>query len=234
MRKCGYNISKCNIPGQNWLLDVSVIAGGDQPEMIFDVGANVGQCLKQIVDVFPAAQVHSFEPFPEVYGKLRQNAMQYDHVHTHNIALGDRDGSQQFFLNHATEVNSLLPVSSTAAQYSPAGWVEPVGSIEVPVQKVDTFCAQSGISHIDLLKIDSQGYELKILKGADEQLRHKRVRFVLLEVLFVSLYDGQPYFEQVYQHLKSFGYRLVDLYDPWREQNSALMWADALFVSEKT
>jgi FkbM family methyltransferase len=229
--RCGYDLVNRQEFGRDWLTDAAAI-GGAPPEMVFDVGANKGQCLGEMLKHFPRARIHSFEPFPEVFAQLTAMTRAYPNVTAHNLALGEADGTRAFHLNRASDTNSFLPNSTQAAEYAPPGWVDPMGIMQVPMRRLDTFCREQGIERIDLLKIDSQGYELKILEGGAELLRARRIRLLLLEVLFVPLYEDQPFFEDVYLHLKRRGCRLVGLYEQHREPSKALKWSDALFVAE--
>lgn len=232
LARCGYDLVNRREFGRDWLTDAAAILGAP-PAVIFDVGANKGQCLGEILRHFPRARVHSFEPFPEVFAQLAAFAKPYANVTTHQLALGEADGVREFHLNRASDTNSFLANAPGAAQYAPPGWVEPMGTIQAPMRRLDTFCREQGITRIDVLKIDSQGYELKILEGAAELLRTRRIRVLLLEVLFVPLYEGQPYFEDVYLSLKQRGYRLAGLYEQHREASRALKWSDALFVADQ-
>jgi FkbM family methyltransferase len=209
--------------------DLPGLASDTPIETIFDVGANEGQTVLRLVDAFPNARIHSFEPFPEAFAKLQQSCVRHPRVHTHQVAFGERDGSTTLFLSHASVTNSLLPTSAQAAEFSPPGWTEPAGKIEVPIAKLDTFCAARRIERIDLLKIDTQGYELQVLQGASAMLAGRRVRFVYLELIFVPLYERQTSFDEVFALLRQHGYLLVDLYEKNVGAGGALQWCNALF-----
>lgn len=231
---CGYDLVNRREFGRDWLQDVATLCGAQPPGLILDVGANKGQCLFELLKHFPAARFHSFEPFPEVFQQLAARVKDLPNVTAHQLALGELNGTKEFHLNQASDTNSFLANAAQATQYAPPGWVDPVGVIQVPVRTLDRFCAEQRIERIDLLKIDSQGYELKILAGGEGMLAARKIRFLLLEVLFVPLYEGQPYFEDVYRHLTQRGCRLIGLYEQNRDKSTqALTWCDALFVAEE-
>ena len=86
------------------------------------------------------------------------------------------------------------------------------------------------MTFIDLLKMDTQGYELHVLAGAEQTIRANNIAVVYSEVLFVPLYKGQAYFPEVYEHLVSRGFGLVNFYDTHYNDDGYLSWCDALFV----
>ena len=103
----------------------------------------------------------------------------------------------------------------------------------MPITTLDEFCAEHEINYIDLLKLDVQGYELKILAGAKHLLETKRITLLFTEVNFVPLYANQAYFHQVYQFLLGEGFQLVSFYNQTHREGPELNWADALFVNKK-
>jgi len=104
------------------------------------------------------------------------------------------------------------------------------GSIDVPVDTLDRYSASKAISMIDLLKTDTQGFDLEVLKGAETFITDHRVRCILLEINLLPMYDGQGAFSTLHSHLTDRGYRLVDFYNQVH-QNGYTAWADALYIA---
>jgi len=199
---------------------------------ILDVGANVGQTALELVDRFPNARIHSIEPFPEAYELLRKNTELFPRIITHQLAFGASEGEQPLYINSKNETNSLLKTSVHLDNYIPSEWCVPKGAVEVPVCTIGSFCKKQGIAKIDILKIDTQGYELKILEGALSMLSPERIRFLFMEVLFVPLYEGQPYFDEIVLLLRKHGYKLHGLYEITASVQDGFRWADALFIGK--
>jgi Methyltransferase FkbM domain len=82
-----------------------------------------------------------------------------------------------------------------------------------------------GIDHIHLLKIDAQGFDFEIIKGAGGMLTGGRVDLVLTEIIFGRLYEGLPQFDSIYAYMADHGYRLTGVYDQHRKAR-ILDWAD--------
>src|ERR1700742_1902441 len=109
------------------------------------------------------------------------------------------------------------------------GWTQVVDTAEVDISTVDQFCKAHDITAVDLLKIDTQGYDHLVLQGAHDMLTARRIKLICIEVVFVPLYDQQPCFSEVCRQLAGYGYCLVDLYNKNRKEDATLTWCDALF-----
>ena len=199
---------------------------------IFDVGANVGQTVQKMRIRFPRAEILAFEPNAESFHELQKNFRADSDVKCFNLALGARDGTAMLNQNEANVTNSLLENSNKIGQYASAALCRKKGVAEVAMARLDSFCAAQGIDSIDVLKIDAQGYEKMVLKGAGDLLDPSIIRNLFVEVLFVELYEGQTGAEEVMVTLKSCGYRLFGFVDVVTDSNAGWKWADALFVSD--
>lgn len=200
--------------------------------LIFDVGANVGGFALQVLEKHTHAKVISFEPFPESYNSLTTITSCYPtRAVTHGLALSDQAEPQQFHINQNSETNSLLANAPCASAYVSTEYIEPIGQITVPCNTLDAFCANEDITAIDILKIDTQGSDLRVLHGGSNLIQNGCIRTIMVEVLFVDLYEGQAWFTDIFQWLSVRGFQLVGLYDPFRNpETGAIKWADALFT----
>ena len=87
------------------------------------------------------------------------------------------------------------------------------------------------ITHINILKLDIQGYELKALKGAEDLLRSKKIDLIYTEAYFIQQYHDQPLFPEIAMYLSKFGYQLQDIYNPIYG-NDKIAWCDAIFMRD--
>src|SRR5262245_24882237 len=156
-------------------------------DTVFDVGANVGQFAAKAMKEVPDARIYSFEPHPGTFSRL-QKAMVGKEISLHQLALGERSGSATLYeyddSGDLTQINSLVPDSRFAVANGLSA-----AEIEVPCATIDDFCLQENIDHIGLLKIDTEGFDLFVLRGARRMLREGRVDFVYVE--FNDLYPKQ-------------------------------------------
>ena len=78
---------------------------------------------------------------------------------------------------------------------------------------IDEYCERAGVQHIDVLKCDTQGFELEVLRGASRMLKEKRIRLVYLEIIVSSMYEGLPRISDVFKFLFDHNLRIVSFYD---------------------
>lgn len=169
---------------QSCLLDVHdelVLPGvlDDTPApVVLDVGANVGQFLTAIKAFYPAASVLSVEPDPETHEKLATNAAPMPGVTTRCVAVGEARGTLALHRHHVSLMSTLRP--GAVEEY------DPELTIDVEVMPLDELGSE--LPHVDLLKIDVEGFELEVLRGGREVLR--RTRYLMLELGLGRQLDG--------------------------------------------
>ena len=93
---------------------------------------------------------------------------------------------------------------------------------------IDQYCLKNNIEQIDILKIDVQGNELKVLEGAKRMLTNNRIKLIFLEISIASNYEGQSEIDQVIRLLKIHKYRIFNFFK-MKHQEGRLIECDALF-----
>jgi len=203
--------------------DMRKFLHNDHP-LILDVGANKGQSIESFHKSFPNCTVHSFEPSPTTFEELKHRASRFENAHLWNFALGSTSGRSTFLENEHSDMSSFLPLS----EY---GWGTVTKQTPVEVKTIDAFCRDENIEQIDILKSDTQGYDLEVFKGAEETIRNNKIGLIYFEVIFSDMYENLPSFSEIYEFLTSRGFLLVSFYG-FRYQEKLASWADALFVSQ--
>jgi FkbM family methyltransferase len=229
--RLGYDISRQTAFGKNAILDIQLFV--PQPSVLFDVGANEGQTALLFESLFPSAEIVSFEPSVETYKKLCAAVGRSSKIRTEPLALGDTIATAILYENTNSFTNSLLPNAPNSDKFQPEGFAVPKAQTQVRVTTLDAYTKDAGILRVDLLKIDAQGYEFRILQGASLSLEQHLFKAVFLEVSFVPLYDGQASFSEIFNLLITNGYCLIGLYGLHRSAKGKLLWCDALFVAEE-
>jgi FkbM family methyltransferase len=151
----------------------------DRSLIVFDVGANIGQYTNSILDVFQEkACIFAFEPSYETFKVLKKNLSSIKNVNLNHFALSDTNGKNQLFSDwNGSPVASLY--KDTLDGYAVPK--DKVTSEEVKTQRLDDFCSERGIAHIDLLKLDVEGHELKILQGARQTIEAGLIDYIQFE-----------------------------------------------------
>ncbi|MBB5338103.1 FkbM family methyltransferase [Tunturiibacter gelidoferens] len=187
---------------------------------IFDVGANVGQTAKNYRRLYPQANIWSFEPAPESFKEL-EHCLSYKFTPM-RLALSDLKGSAQLNIGDESYTNSLLVRGNGARR-----------TIDVATDTVDNICNSYRVHEIDILKIDVEGAETRVLNGAVEMFSRRAIKAVFIEVYFTPAYRDMPLFSALDEHLKSSGFYLHGLYSFFRGHNERLSFGNALYLLDK-
>ena len=210
---------------QKQLLSVKI------PTTIIDAGANRGTITSTYRQLFPEATVYSFEPMLNCFEDLKAAHDSDSKVKTFHIALGEENGKKDFFINSAADTSSLLAPDTAKLNDSYAQALKIKHQVETDVVTLDSVFQNEQLSHVDILKMDVQGGELGILKGATELLRQKKVSLIYTEVYFVPMYKHQPLFGDICSELALHGYKFHYLYNyVFNGRTGRLFQADAIFV----
>ena len=190
--------------GVDALEDIRIRLGRKSGAVLFDVGANHGDVTAGFLSTFADPRIIAFEPSPGPFANLQALYREHPNVRLENMALADREGPAAFHVTRDYSVNDSLlnPV-----------WDAHVRDIEVAVQTVDGYCEREGIPAIDLLKIDTQGCDLNVLRGARRMLEERLISLYLVEVMFVPMYEGQPSLVDFLEFADEHRYRLMGLYE---------------------
>jgi FkbM family methyltransferase len=215
------------VPVQGLARDLSGLFPDGAPR-VFDVGAYTGEFAALVHSVFPAARVWCFEPFTASYERLRTRFAGSDWMTAHNVALSDREGTADLIIGDDESTNSLVSPVMTNGVFAE-------GSRRLPVQ-LNTLASSAkeilgADQHISILKVDTEGNDLRVLKGGENLLREALIEAIHVEVMFIEHFKGGARFLDMCQYLDQFGYRLFSLYDLKRNAQGQLRYGNALFLS---
>jgi len=192
---------------------------------VFDVGANVGEFSAGMLHGFPAARVWAFEPVRETFAALEENLSRSSAFQAFNCAFGDQPGVAKMRVQGGSHLASIIDPSRPGAGDSEV-------LQNVPVDTIDTFCRAREVSKIDLLKIDTEGYEMQVLAGAEAMLSKGAAGMVLAEVSFHGDDSRHTPFSSVWAFLSSRGFDLFGFYQQsWYRDRHAMDYCDALFLN---
>ena len=177
---------------------------------IIDVGANSGQFTKVASNFYPNAKINSFEPLPNLYPKIERLFSANKNITTHNLALGNEVGVIKFNKYNFGHVSSILQISADNIHFPQSD--NDLEKIDVQIKTLDSLSLLNKENPgITLLKLDVQGYELEVLKGAEETL--KNIDYIVIEANLEQLYINQPSLNQMYNYLDSKGYEIKGMLD---------------------
>jgi FkbM family methyltransferase len=232
----GVRISRMPIPDKHFYSDLARLRAWTPDDVIFDVGANDGRTVIRLKDALPIPRVYAFEPVSATYRELVSQTSRYPSVRCFQLALGARQGRQDIHLNAIAAMNSFLPDWSTA-----------IGTESVGISTVDQVMIDNDVPLIHFLKIDTEGYDLEVLKGAQKALTENRIEVIQTEIRFDRPHVSE--FQEMITFLTPFGYHLFGIYNQCRQPAeraetfnneassqpkwSVLTYADAVFVAAR-
>jgi len=173
--------------------------------IIFDVGANIGEYTKQIKNIFEGfpIKIYSFEPSKPTYIKLKHNIGEQKNSFIYNIGFNDKDTVTNLYSNKNS--SGIASIYQRNLQHLNTK-LDQIDTIELTT--VDNFCAKHSLSHIDFLKIDVEGNELKVLQGAKKMIANGNINYIQFEFGGTAI-DAHIYFQD-------FFYLLKDKYNIYR------------------
>ncbi|HEV2694089.1 MAG TPA: FkbM family methyltransferase [Verrucomicrobiae bacterium] len=193
--------------------------------VIFDVGANIGQSSVWFSEVFPQATIHAFEPFSIIYKRLEETVAGRSHVHLHQFAIG--------------KANSELQVAPVQDAYYQCGQIvaatQPQGPTEtIRIRSLDSFCEEQKISHIHVLKSDTEGFDIDVLRGAERMLRAGCIHNFLTEASIAKGDEQHTSLFALIDYLRPYSLELHGIYDMHHgRENGKLEYFNALFQLKK-
>jgi len=186
-------------------MDQAAMLRGLDFDLLLDAGANKGQFTLMATHVRPTAGVHAYEPHPGEANTFRSIHGNNPQVTLHEMALGEEEGTAKLIISKRTDSSSLLPAAKTLSDLF--NGTEPSGeTCTVRVAPLDACPLHWQSARRALLKIDVQGYELSVLKGAHQALKH--CAYVYVESSDIVLYEGQALFDEVRAFLEGEGFVL--------------------------
>ena len=199
-----------------------------QMSVMFDVGANTGQSAQAYAVSFANAQVHSFEPIQESFRMLEKAVSSFHHVHCHHLALGKEDGFAWMISNGSSTMNRQINAEEAVDSR------QSDSTERVEMTSLDSFCARNSITHVSYLKIDTEGADLEVLKGAGLMLARGAVDFVEVEAGMNPANRQHVALEDLKSFLESYGFRLFGIYEQvneWPTGGPQLRRANMVFLS---
>jgi len=202
-------------------------AGGFRPQVFYDLGAHRGIWSEMCYSVFAPETCVLFEPQrdreTEILSRSARAGAQWKLM---PVALGDQDGQATLHVNRQSAASSMLtPDSAAPSEY----WGGDEARREsVKVATLDGLVASCNLPAPDLIKMDVQGFEAKILAGGEQTIR-KAARLVI-EVSLRPIYDGQALLPEVLAKLTQWGFVVEDINEALRRWPSGGLWQVDLWL----
>ncbi len=181
-------------------------------DTVLDIGANKGQTRDALRKYGFAGEIISLEPVPGLNPLLQEKANKDPKWRVlEPFALGETAGTCAINVSKAPDMSSLLPANARLMTAYPK--TEVLETAQIPMKTLDTLYGELALEgRRVLIKIDTQGFEMPILKGGDKALR--AAHGVRVEMSLVELYEGEALYTDIIAHLAGYGFAphiLIDI-----------------------
>ena len=215
--------------------------------VIFDIGANVGQSVDRFRTFSKTAKIHSFEPNPVVFEKLKKKQTNDKNLECYNVGIGSEIGNLKFNIQPDSGASSFYKMNIDGDAFKLSNTLEAKKNhnlttlkqninfnteIDVTVKTLDSIFKDNIPDRVDLIKIDTQGYEEEVLLGASNIL--KKTLIVEAEVIFSDAYNKSASLKGIESILEKHGFILWDIPYIGKFADTAINrinFIDALFVN---
>lgn len=197
--------------------------------LLLDVGGNVGQYATEVRRFGYSGRIITFEPVTSSFMRLREAAAHDPAWECRQVAMGDCEGTVE--MNLADTLSSILPRDPATSEVLPT---ETLGTEKVKLTRLDALWPELYRPGDRVwLKIDVQGYEMSVLRGAGNALTE--ISGVEVEISLKPLYQGVPIYRDVIAYMESQGFTLWSLQPGGRDmQSGRLMEMDGIFFREES
>lgn len=209
-RYTGIRIYRHSLPrGVDFVYDARNVLIPERVSVVFDVGANIGQSADWFHRSYCNARIFCFEPVDSTFRELARRVSGLTRIQTFRMAIGSARGKQEIFINSdpVSSVNSFVNAFAGDDRQL------------VDVETLDDFCESKQIREIDLLKVDVEGYEMEVLKGARRLLSQKRIKCCYLEA--APRFNNQYHFVSIAEidgYLSDLGYSAYGIYEQQKDE----------------
>ncbi len=229
--KGGQNLSSENYRFYSNIKKILYYENNDKKLHFIDVGANDGWFARIILRFFHNARITSFEPLKSQHIFLENLSKENSNFKFHPVALGQIDESRIITEYKTTGLSTLKSIDSKYNYNDKHFSQEILDTYPVPVFRLDNFLSKSlKNDEINILKIDTQGFELEVLKGSTALFSQHKIKYIIIELMTISKYSEASLYDEVLDFLHIHGFKLQDFHQSYYEENTGLLSEfDAIF-----
>lgn len=226
LRKVGVQIKR--YPDLDYKRRMNIVRS-QNINVLFDVGANVGQYAQNMRELGYANKIVSFEPLSSAFKSLKRKSERDGNWVVNHYALGDADIESSIHVAGNSYSSSILDICPVHVKSAPES--KYIGEEKIEIKRLDTvfhsFC-DSNERNV-MLKIDTQGYEKNVIEGAVNSL--EAIRIIQVEMSLVQLYENEMLFDEMITYLEAKGFALFSLENGfYNVETGQLLQADGIFV----
>ena len=201
----------------------------NQIDTVLDIGANIGQYSMDLIANGFRGRIISFEPLAEAYRKLKANNLgsKGNWSVGNRMAFGNSDEEIEMNVSGNLTSSSILPMMDAHSRAAPDSAY--VHKERVPMRRLDSIAGELNLGKNLFIKIDVQGFEMEVLKGAAHTIEN--ARGLQIEMSLVELYEGQGLMMEMINYLTSLNFELHALFPVFKDESTGrLLQVDGVFI----
>ena len=183
----------------------------NKPLVIFDVGSHKGEYISSIKKNFTINKIFSFEPNKEIFEKLKKKVKNNENIFLFNFGISDKAGNSFLNKNIESSSSSINDLNENSNYYKKKYFFlnflnlrKVTTKIPIDLKRLDDFILNNKVDSIDLLKIDTEGYELQTLKSLGNKLN--QIKFIHFEHHFDDMILKNYKFNEIHKLLIKNGF----------------------------
>jgi FkbM family methyltransferase len=197
-------------------------------DCVLDVGAFQGTTGRLLRDLGYRGRIVSFEPAQANFDHLVRESRDDSEWEVHRVGLGSESGTRELRLLSSSGSNSFLQPNELALEQLPDQFAERGSEVTEVTTLDDVFAAATASCENVFLKIDTQGWDVEVVRGARKSL--SRVALLQIELAFQQTYHGQPHYIEVLAELASLGFQPAYIYPTYRVRSGLIAEADCILL----
>jgi FkbM family methyltransferase len=237
----GYKVTKIQTVECTDLDEITKLIIRKPEPVVFDVGANVGQSIERYKKIFQKPTIHSFDPNPDLTNSLSKIYQNDKNVIINNLGVGEKEENLEFNIyvrNGNSSYKEIVPNTTWLKIRSKTAGVDTKDykskKINTKVITLDDYAKKNNIENIDILKIDTQGFEDKVLLGAKNLIKENRIKLIQVELIFSEIYESPLQIYDVEKTLIPNNYKLFGTSNGGSLISYFIYQSDYIYISQDT
>ncbi len=182
--------------------------------VLIDVGSHKGEYISNIIKNFKYNKIYSFEPNPKIFDELNKKLSNKKNIKLNLLGVGDCEKIEILHQNLESSSTSINELNTSSKYFKKKYFfLNPFNNklitrpIEIKVITLSSFIKNNEIPNIDLLKIDTEGYELKVIKGLGEEI--KKIKYIHFEHHFDDMIIKNYNLSNIHNYLGKYKFQKI-------------------------
>ena len=219
-RKGLYNNIPACVELEGLLMDLKI-------NTVIDVGSNKGQFILLIEKLYKNIQIYSFEPILELYEKQKKFFRNNENIKFFNSGLGAYKSNKKLNITRKKDSSSVLEIKNSNLLGKKFEILE---EREIQILTLDSALKDYNLYNNILLKLDVQGYELEVLKGANKLL--SKIKYIIIEIVDSEFYHNQVIGSDILDYLTKNNYKILKSCNEFNIKRINYSQRDVLLVNK--